>query len=216
MIYCLFEQSGTFRDAFRRAGFAAECVDIRNDFGKTDHVIDIFQALQDRSFPFDSDTLHDKTTRFIAFFPCTYFSSNNDMIFRGDSAIFRKMSKSDKERYILKRRLKRDHYKTMLYTLIRRCISYKIPLIIENPASQTIKQYLGMPTVSHSRNKYGDYFYKPTYYFFFFCSFNERIMKIQKFYAPERIQHLKGGNRTAKRSMISPEYADNFIKGILW
>lgn len=216
MIYCLFEQSGTFRDAFRRAGFAAECIDIRNDFGKTDHVIDIFQALINRTFPFDSDTLHDKTTRFIAFFPCTYFSSNNDMIFRGDSAIFRKMSKSDKERYILKRRLKRDHYKIMLYTLIRRCIAYKIPLIIENPVSQTIKQYLGKPTVSHSRNKYGDYFYKPTCYFFFFCSFNERILKIQKLYTLERIQHLKGGNRTVKRSMISPEYADNFIKGILW
>ena len=216
MIYCLFEQSGTFRDAFRRVGFAAECIDIRNDFEKTDHVIDIFQALKDRTFPFDSDTLHDKTTRFFAFFPCTYFSSNNDMIFRGDSAIFRKMSEPDKERYILKRRIQRNYYKTMLYTLVRRCIVYHIPLILENPASQTIKQYLGNPTVSHSRNKYGDYFYKPTCYYFYFCSFNERSMKLQQLYKPKRIQYLKGGNRTVKRSMISQEYADNFIKSILW
>lgn len=216
MIYCLFEQSGTFRDAFKRAGFVAECIDIRNDFGRTDHVIDIFQALTDRTFPFDSDTLHDKTTRFIAFFPCTYFSSNNDMIFRGDSAIFRKMSEPDKERYILKRRIQRNYYKTMLYTLVRRCIVYHIPLILENPASQTIKQYLGTPTVSHSRNKYGDYFYKPTCYYCYNCDFDEKFMRLQKLCEPENIQHLKGGNRTVKRSMISPEYADNFIKGIFW
>ena len=216
MIYCLFEQSGTFRDAFRRAGFAAECIDIRNDFGKTDHVINLFQALVDRTFPFDSDTLHDKTTRFIAFFPCTYFSSNNDMIFRGNSAIFRKMSESDKKGYIFKRRLKRNHYKIMLFTLICRCKAYKIPLIIENPVSQTIKKYLGTPTVSHSRNKYGDYFYKPTYYYCYNCDFDEKFMRLQKLYEPENIQQLKGGNRTVKRSMISPEYADNFIKAIFW
>lgn len=216
MIYCLFEQSGTFRDAFRRVGFVAECVDIRNDFGKTDHVIDIFQALTNRTFPFDSDTLHDKTTRFIAFFPCTYFSSNNDMIFRGDSAIFRKMSDIDKNQYIVNRKIRRAYYKTMLYTLVRRCIVYRIPLILENPASQTIKQYLGTPAVSHSRNKFGDYFYKPTYYYVYNCKFDARFMTLQHLYTPERIQHLKGGNRTVKRSMISPEYADNFIKAIFW
>lgn len=216
MIYCLFEQSATFRDAFRRAGFVAECIDIRNDFGKTDHVIDIFQALKDRTFPFDSDTLHDKTTRFIAFFPCTYFSSNNDMIFRGDSTIFRKMSDDDKKRYIFKRRIQRHHYKTMLYTLVLRCNVYHIPLILENPVSQTIKQYLGKPAVSHSRNKYGDYFYKPTCYYCYNCDFDERFMKLQQLYTPKRVQHLKGGNKTVKRSMISPEYADNFIKAIFW
>ena len=40
--HCFFEQSGTFRDAFRSLGFAAEDYDIRNDFGQTDHVIDLF------------------------------------------------------------------------------------------------------------------------------------------------------------------------------
>lgn len=40
--HCLFEQSGTFRDAFKANGIPSECYDIANDFGKTDHVVDLF------------------------------------------------------------------------------------------------------------------------------------------------------------------------------
>lgn len=45
--HCLFEQSGTFRDAFRKHGIPARCYDIRNDYGKTDVQIDIFQEIRD-------------------------------------------------------------------------------------------------------------------------------------------------------------------------
>lgn len=44
--HCLFEQSGVFRDAFIRNGIPAECYDISNDFGKTDHVVDIFSEIE--------------------------------------------------------------------------------------------------------------------------------------------------------------------------
>lgn len=44
--HCFFEQSGTFRDEFIKLGIPAEDYDIRNDFGKTDHIIDLFAEIE--------------------------------------------------------------------------------------------------------------------------------------------------------------------------
>lgn len=40
--HCFFEQSGTFKKEFRKLRIAAADYDILNDFGETDHVIDLF------------------------------------------------------------------------------------------------------------------------------------------------------------------------------
>lgn len=40
--HCLFEQSGVFKEAFISNGIQSEDYDIENDFGKTDHVVDLF------------------------------------------------------------------------------------------------------------------------------------------------------------------------------
>lgn len=42
-VYCLFEQSGTFKNEFKKLGILAEDYDIQNNFGETDHVIDLFE-----------------------------------------------------------------------------------------------------------------------------------------------------------------------------
>lgn len=47
--YCFFEQSGTFKKAFHDAGIPAEDYDIQNEFGQTDHVIDLFAEI-DKAF----------------------------------------------------------------------------------------------------------------------------------------------------------------------
>ena len=44
--FCFFEQSGTFKREFVRLGVPAEDYDIRNDFGETDHVIDLFSEIR--------------------------------------------------------------------------------------------------------------------------------------------------------------------------
>ena len=36
-VYCLFEQSGTFKNELKALGVNAEDYDIKNDFGETDH-----------------------------------------------------------------------------------------------------------------------------------------------------------------------------------
>lgn len=45
MIHCLFEQSGTFKNEFKKLGMQAQDYDILNDFGQTDNVIDLFKEI---------------------------------------------------------------------------------------------------------------------------------------------------------------------------
>lgn len=45
-VFCLFEQSGTFKNQFIRLGVPAEDYDIHNDFNETDHVIDLFAEIR--------------------------------------------------------------------------------------------------------------------------------------------------------------------------
>ena len=44
-VHCLFEQSGTFKNEFRKLGIKAEDYDILNDFGQTDHIVDLFAEI---------------------------------------------------------------------------------------------------------------------------------------------------------------------------
>ena len=44
--HCFFEQSGTFKNEFKKLGIDAEDYDIQNNFGQTDHVIDLFAEIE--------------------------------------------------------------------------------------------------------------------------------------------------------------------------
>lgn len=45
-VHCFFEQSGTFKREFIKLGIPAEDYDIQNNFGETDHVIDLFAEIE--------------------------------------------------------------------------------------------------------------------------------------------------------------------------
>lgn len=45
-VHCLFEQSGTFKNEFKKLGIDAEDYDILNEFGETDHVCDLFAEIR--------------------------------------------------------------------------------------------------------------------------------------------------------------------------
>ena len=45
-VHCFFEQSGTFKQEFIKIGIPAEDYDIQNNFGQTDHVIDLFAEIE--------------------------------------------------------------------------------------------------------------------------------------------------------------------------
>ena len=46
MAHCLFEQSGTFKNEFIKLGIPAADYDIQNNFGETDHVVDLFEEIE--------------------------------------------------------------------------------------------------------------------------------------------------------------------------
>lgn len=45
-VWCFFEQSGTFKNEFKKSGIDAVDVDIQNNFGQTDHVVDLFAEIE--------------------------------------------------------------------------------------------------------------------------------------------------------------------------
>ena len=45
-IHLLFEQSGTFKNEFKKLGYEAYDYDIQNNFGETDYQIDIFSEIE--------------------------------------------------------------------------------------------------------------------------------------------------------------------------
>ena len=44
--HCLFEQSGTFKNEFKKLGIEAYDYDIQNEFGETDYVVDLFENIR--------------------------------------------------------------------------------------------------------------------------------------------------------------------------
>ncbi len=83
--HCFFEQSGTFKNEFKKLGYKAYDYDILNDFNQTDYIIDIFNEIQ-RAYN-DERSIFDKydpnRDSIIAFFPCTRFEDQIIMGFKG-------------------------------------------------------------------------------------------------------------------------------------
>ena len=46
VFHCLFEQSGTFKNEAKKLGYEAYDYDIQNEFGETDHVVDLFAEIR--------------------------------------------------------------------------------------------------------------------------------------------------------------------------
>ena len=45
VVHCLFEQSGTFKNEFKKLGYEAYDYDIQNAFGQTDYVVGLFSEI---------------------------------------------------------------------------------------------------------------------------------------------------------------------------
>lgn len=80
-VHCFFEQSGTFKNEFIKLGIPAEDYDIQNNFGETDNVVDLFQAIEDAydGNPSLFDSIRGQEDLIFAFFPCIYFSCLSQM-----------------------------------------------------------------------------------------------------------------------------------------
>ena len=84
-VHCFFEQSGTFKNEFKKLGYEAEDYDIQNHFGETDHQIDLFaeieSAYEGKPSVFDTIRGGQDKDLILAFFPCIYFDIAQHMFF---------------------------------------------------------------------------------------------------------------------------------------
>lgn len=218
-VHCLFEQSGTFKNAFRQLGIPAFDYDIQNEFGETDFKIDLFEDI-DAAFeglPSIFDQMRPSDLIF-AFFPCIYFNEHNEMYFCGTSYNLRSLTPAGKLRAIIERSDKRQQYYKKVLQLMTICEERRLKLVIENPYNAHHYWRFNFPNypkvIDMNRTLRGDYFKKPTQYIFvgFEPGKGQSLAKVRKMKFIEDCPSSRvAGLCSTERSMISPEYAHNFI-----
>lgn len=215
-VHCFFEQSGTFKNEFKKLGIEAYDYDIQNEFGETDYVVDLYEnirnAYNNKPSIFDSISTGDLI---FAFFPCTRFEAQILLWFRGEA--LQQKNKSDIEK--LEKDLELHKELSQNYELVTKmaivCLRKKVPLIIENPLSEQhyLTRYWCLKSEIKDKNRRldGDYMEKPTQYWFvgFKPKYNLLLEAID--YVEVR-RHNDMFMETTKRSMIHPQYANRFIR----
>lgn len=220
--YCLFEQSGTFKNEFKKLGIDAYDYDIRNDFGQTDFVVDIFAEIQKAYEGWESifDQMVGGVDVIMAFFPCTRFEAKVPLSFRGEAAQQKNWNDLKKLQYSMQlhRELHNLYEKLCELTVVAERKGLR--MVIENPVTQphylTTYWCIKPSVIDKDRTNDGDYYKKPTQYFFigFEPSFNI-VMEPLDVVKTRTIAGCKATETTSRqveRSMMHPQYARRFIK----
>lgn len=216
-VHLFFERSGTFKKAFEKYGFIATDYDLETEHEevkKTDLFLEITKEYYDESSSIFAEIKKDDLV--VAFFPCTYFSDQSQLISRGDSFGMKDFSQYEK----LERSMKDMNIRAGFYqTLCRLCMIAErkhFKLIIENPYGKVnfLKQFFPIKPCLIIKNRmlWGDFFKKPTQFFFINCIpnfFLERLCTSQKENNPIEKNH------GFSRSRISSLFAENFIESVI-
>ena len=218
-VHCFFEQSGTFKREFIKLGIPAEDYDIQNNFGETDHTDDLFKAIEDA---YDGKpSLWDNITQddlIMAFFPCIYFSCMSQMLISYTHRNYTNYTPKQRIDAILERSHNREVFFSRAVKMIGTAQMRGLRLIMENPWSEQtfLKQNFPFNPAIIDKNRLlrGDYYVKPTAYWFINCEpthgkslqprkKGKNICQIEPNHMP--------GVCNEERSLISPDYARNFI-----
>ena len=227
--HCLFEQSGTFKNEFKKLGVEAFDYDILNEFGETDYQIDLFAEIrggyEGKPSIFDNMSTEDVV---FAFFPCVRFENQIMLHFRGQAFQMKNWSNEQKMIYCMELMDEVNQMYKLVNMLFIVCIRKKLRLILENPYSEEhfLRRYwcLQSSLIDRDRRDNGDYYAKPTQYWFLNCEPKNNIL-----FEPVKYNHLgvknaitnmskedfiRTGAKTKKeaRSMIHPDYANRFIR----
>ena len=190
-VHCFFEQSGTFKNEFIKLGIPAEDYDIQNNFGETDHL------------------------------PCIEFSCVAQFWYSLSQKNIRQWKDTKmKFDYMIEKNARRAYMFGLLYKMCGVALMKGIRLIFENPWAMNtyLKQnvFLKDPSVIDTdRTRRGDYFAKPTAYWYFNCEPTDGASFQQPKERKKSVIHCKPSDEkglcSEERSMISPDYARNFI-----
>lgn len=221
-VHCFFEQSGTFKNEFIKLGIPAADYDIQNNFGETDHVIDLFgeieAAYDGKPSIFDNISREDLI---MAFFPCIHFCDAKTMMFKGEHISQRGWDIGK----IMDKNIELSRTREYFYiTLLKLCsivAKERLRIIIENPWNTSGETYLQRnfiaPTIiDKNRTLRGDTFVKPTAYWFIGCNNTigyslQKDKEVKVVYKTKDDHKVDSGTCSEARSMIHPDYARNFI-----
>lgn len=212
--YCLFEQSGTFKNEFIKLGHKAYDFDMRNEYLQTDYQCDLFNI--NTIYKIIEKAKQNNAT-IIMFFPCTYFSEQQILWTKGNNYAQRKWSNEEK----IRKSNNNIKYTSLFYSKlclwVNLCIREKIPLIIENPYSEQsflVRYFPIKPTIiDRDRRNLGDKFKKPTMWFFINRKPSDNLYLLEAIYSEHKaVAYTKYGK---ERSEITQLYAHNFIKSFI-
>lgn len=216
--WCFFEQSGTFKNEFIKLGIPAVDLDIQNNFGQTDYVIDLFaeieKAYDSKPSMFDEIT---KDDLIIAFFPCIYFSQQNTTFFDGTNFNWKDKDSRFKSEQIIARSRSRQYFYEVALKMFTVCDILGFRLIVENPYTTVHYLYNNFPykpkVIDKNRQLRGDYFKKPTQYWFVNCepTHGKSIQEPKEKMTVNGLSGHTGSLCDEDRYLISPDYARNFI-----
>lgn len=215
-VHCLFEQSGTFKNEFKKLGYHAEDYDILNDFGETDNVVDLFAEIEKAAGGgqsiFDNFSPDDLI---LAFFPCTRFEESITMSYRGVSSQMQKWDDKHKVEYVFNLHKELNLFYELFCKMYLFCLTKGLRLIVENPYSgqHYLIQYFPIKAslIDMDRTRRGDYYKKPTQYWFVNCK-PENKMLPEATYTQAQQKKIREVHNKVERSMISKEYANRFIR----
>ena len=225
-VHLMFEQSGVFKNEFKKLGYEAYDYDIQNNHGETDYQIDLFKEIEDaydgKQSLFDSIRGGQDGDLIMAFFPCIYFCANSQILMSWGAKNYRKKSTKEKTDEILKRSSNREYFYSLLVKMIAIADIRDLRMIVENPWSEQtfLKANFILPPsmIDVDRTRRGDYFKKPTAYWFINCEPTWGF-SLQKDKKQKIIIDCKGSGKAGlcseERSMISPDYARNFINDFI-
>jgi len=160
------------------------------------------------------DTI-DKEDMILAFFPCIRFENQVLLWFRGENYGQRTWGMEEKLEYDLKLHNELNLFYSMITKLVIVCLKRNIKLIIENPNSSQhyLTNYWALKSslVDNDRTIRGDYYKKPTQYWFVNCEPHHNVVFKEQVVQKEQKAITKITDKV-ERSMISKEYARNFIE----
>ena len=220
-VHCLFEQSGTFKNEFKKLGIDAEDYDILNDFGETDHIVDLFGQIRGGycGKPSIFDTFS-KDDLIVAFFPCTRFVAKIPLGFRGEMAQQKNWDDLKKLKYSMKLHDELHELYELISMMVCVCIEKGLRIVIENPYTQphylTTYWCIKPTLIDRDRSLNGDYYKKPTQYWFVNCEpetnfIFEPIENVET-YVVDGKRNRDDISKKVERSLMHPQYANRFIR----
>lgn len=227
--HCLFEQSGTFKNEFKKLGIESYDYDILNDFNQTDYVIDLYAEIEGGYE--GKPSIFDKIRQddlILAFFPCIRFENQIMLGFRGQQYQQKDWTYKEKMIYDMKLLEELKHNYDLVNKMFIICFDKGLRLVMENPYSEEhfLRRYWCYPPaiIDKDRRESGDYFAKPTQYWFVNCKPQDNLIfepinynqigakDAIRLMGKEDYQKTGATSKKVARSMIHPDYANRFIR----